>query len=138
MFLTGKSGYNTEGSQFADGDFLIICQKPGATEHFMMGTAYLGGHAVVLSGSYGNDGLPLSLEHKVLPPGAPERIFAALTPIPEGLQTSFWEGGGHNSAGAEAPALRKWAEENLTELMKAIPREDTCRPDCSAPTAKSK
>lgn len=67
--------------------------------HWMMGSANIGGHWHTISGAYGNDGLPMDVE--VLPRDA--------IPLPDDLATAFWEGGGHNCAGREWPALREWA-----------------------------
>lgn len=68
--------------------------------HFMMGAVSVGPNRITLSGSYGRDGLPCS---------APPDTWDLLHPLPADLQEAYWKGGGHNSAGSEAPALRAWA-----------------------------
>lgn len=75
--------------------------------HFMMGTARIAGQSVTVSGAYGSDGLPMDYE-KLTPAGR-----EMLVEVPKELAEEFWNGGGHNSAGAEAPAMRKWALETF-------------------------
>jgi hypothetical protein len=68
--------------------------------HYMMGRARLGGtHWHTLSGAYGNDGMPKSV--RSLPRDA--------VPLPAHLYAAWSNGGGHNSCGAEADAMRAWA-----------------------------
>ena len=67
--------------------------------HWMMGRANLSGKWVVVSGGYGNDGLPMSIP--TLPRDA--------QPLPRELYDAWSNGGGHNGPGSEASALRKWA-----------------------------
>jgi hypothetical protein len=126
-----RGGYNRHGEQFAYGWFLLIFQRdwtPGAEPqplelraciryahlaqcgHFMMGTVSVGACRISLSGSYGHDGLPLT---------APAGIWERLHPVPKDLQDAFWSGGGHNSAGSEAPALRAWALAHFKDLHDA-------------------
>lgn len=52
----------------------------------------------------------------------PEGLWDRLHPVPPDLTEAFWRGGGHNSAGAEGPAMRQWAENNLRDLGKLRPR----------------
>jgi hypothetical protein len=66
---------------------------------------------ITLSGSYGGDGLPQSADKY---PG----LWEQLHPLPESLQKEFWDGGGHNCAGAEGPSMQAWAEENLQTLTR--------------------
>jgi len=80
--------------------------------HFMMGTARIAGQSVTISGAYGNDGLPC--DYETLTPAA----RAKLTPVPPDLTKAFWKGGGHNSAGREAPAMREWAERLIEGRIK--------------------
>jgi hypothetical protein len=71
--------------------------------HWMMGVANLNGKWVTVSGDYGNDGLPMgALE---LPKGAVN--------LPLELYELWSKGGGHNGAGSEAPAMRRWARETF-------------------------
>lgn len=107
--------------------------------HFMMANVNLAGFNLVLSGSYGSDGLPLSFgQHfpKHLKPGTPVRfsdeqkkaLWEQLVPIPDELQDAFWNGGGHNTCGKEAPSLRTWALRNLPALKKTIKRIANAKP----------
>jgi hypothetical protein len=72
--------------------------------HFMMGSARVGKTRLTLSGSYGSDGLPKTV---------PDEVYEAGTPLPQSLYDAWNKGGGWNSAGAEAPAMRQWAKQNL-------------------------
>ena len=129
-------GYDRDGAQFArSGLFLILMQRPmnwenwgkqapsGATEiravvrkvtlracgPWMMGHARIKGRTVTLSGAYGGDGLPVTV---------PSEIFTEGSPLPPQLFEKWSTGGGHNCAGTEAPAMRKWALENLRALYR--------------------
>lgn len=75
--------------------------------HFMMGTARIAGQPLTLSGSYGNDGLPCDYEK--LSVAGREKLIE----VPVELAEQFWQGGGHNSAGSEGPAMRAWASETF-------------------------
>ena len=68
--------------------------------HFMMGTARVGQHSLTLSGSYGNDGLPMSV---------PDDVYEAGVELPQHLYDAWNKGGGWNGAGSEATAMREWA-----------------------------
>lgn len=81
--------------------------------HFMMGTATVGEHELTVSGPYGCDGLPMDL-----PENDDDDIRSHLTLVPTGLAIAFWNGGGHNCAGAEGPAMRAWARANLSTLCR--------------------
>ena len=67
--------------------------------HYMMGRANLNGKWYTVSGPYGNDGLPMDVE----------RLPADAKPLPPALFEAWNKGGGWNSAGSEAPAMREWA-----------------------------
>ena len=71
--------------------------------HFMMGKANLGGKWISVSGTYGSDGLPMTVD--ILPKDA--------KPLPREVYDAWNKGGGHNSSGTEAPAMRHWAMTNL-------------------------
>lgn len=75
--------------------------------HFMMGTARAYGHSITLSGTYGNDGLVRNV---------PTEVFEKAVPLPEWLQEAWNVGGGWNSSGSEAEAMRAWAWENIEAL----------------------
>jgi len=70
--------------------------------HFMLGIARIGGESYTVSGSYGNNGLPMDL-----PRDCWERFG---TEIPRFLYDAWKTGGGHNSAGSEAESMRNWAK----------------------------
>lgn len=142
MFLhtnPSQTGYDRDGQQKAGGPFLIVFSgeerftPEGADStvrplptlracvrsvrmsqcgHFMMGSAQLGQYRITLSGSYGSDGL--TCDHDKYP-----GLWETLIPVPADLAAQFWNGGGHNSAGREAPAMREWARANLQALRKA-------------------
>lgn len=141
MFLTNtRSGYTRDGEQFASGKFLLIfahnkykwAEETGQPwqyfpeqvlgrklyacirhvslhqlGHWMMGRARIQGQVIVVSGAYGNDGLPEDYEK--LTPAARK----ALVELPPDLVEKFWAGGGHNSTGTEAAAIREWAIKTL-------------------------
>ncbi len=67
--------------------------------HFMMGQVNLCGKWHSVSGAYGSDGLPMSVD--TLPRDAVR--------LPDELYQAWNKGGGWNSAGSEAPAMREWA-----------------------------
>ncbi len=75
--------------------------------HWMMGIAHAFGHRLSLSGSYGGDGLTVTV---------PRDVFDQAVPIPQDLHDAWNKGGGWNSAGSEAGAMRTWALANLTKL----------------------
>ena len=128
MYLSNSGGYyDSDGTQRARrGPFLLFLQPPGVAGcdapikcavrkvalhqfgHFMMGTARLYGHSLTVSGTYGHDGLVCEVPADVY-----NRAPMALPPE---LVEAWNKGGGHNSAGSEAAAVRKWALENL-ELL---------------------
>ena len=64
-----------------------------------------------LSGTYGDDGLPMSAEEY---PG----LWEQLHPLPSDLVEKFWAGDGHNDAGSEALAMHTWAVENVARLSR--------------------
>lgn len=109
-----RSYYTASGNQHsARAPFLLLLQKPDDTAiygcvrkvaleqwgHWMMGRANLGGRWHTVSGAYGSDGLPMDVD--VLPKDA--------VPLPADLYEAWSKGGGWNSAGSEAPAMREWA-----------------------------
>ena len=69
--------------------------------HWMMGKARVLGHSLTVSGSYGNDGLVMTV---------PWKVYQAGVPVPADLMEAWSKGGGHNSAGSEADAMREWAK----------------------------
>lgn len=77
--------------------------------HFMMGFARVGKHRLTVSGAYGADGLVMSV---------PSDVYERGVELPKTLKDAWSNGGGWNSAGSEADAMREWALENLAELRK--------------------
>lgn len=76
--------------------------------HFMMGSCK--NPAMTLSGTYGSDGLPVTMSRYVW-----ERCM----PLPEELCDLWATGGGHNTSGAEGPRIYRWANDNLKALKRA-------------------
>jgi hypothetical protein len=128
----GFSGYNSAGEQIRQrGLFLLFVQCDGREcqtsdcakfkvcvrkvamrqlGHWMMGSANVGGKWHTVSGSYGGDGLPITVPHD---------IYSRLTvELPPELHEAWNKGGGWNSAGSEAAAVREWALSNLEALRK--------------------
>ena len=68
--------------------------------HWMMGIAYAFKHRISISGAYGADGLPCAV---------PQKVYDRATPVPESLIEAWNKGGGWNSEGTEASAMRQWA-----------------------------
>jgi len=139
MYLTGRGGYNRKGEQSASGLFLMVfgghefvldhdtgrhvpvrfplmacVRKVRMTQfgHFMMGDTVVGKSRITVSGAYGADGLPMSLE-KIGNWGE------GLVRLPAELEAEFWAGGGHNTAGSEVGKIREWAMVNIDALRKA-------------------
>ena len=75
--------------------------------HWMMGYAKILNLSILVSGSYGSDGLPITVADKV---------FDIAIPLPDKLYNAWNSGGGWNSAGSEAPLMRQWALENFSLL----------------------
>lgn len=128
MYLTREhAGYNRNGEQSAAGLFLILAggYVPGEMRaavrhvrmtqlgHFMMGSARLGADSVVLSGTYGADGL--TVDHKGKLPNA----YSTMLPVPEELCRALAKSDGWNGSGSEGPSVRKWALANLSALRAA-------------------
>ena len=87
-------------------NFRAIVRKVALSQlgHWMMGTARIKGQSLTISGYYGQDGLPKTVN---------EEIYNEATPVPKELYALWNNGGGWNSCRSEAPAIRKWAVENL-------------------------
>jgi hypothetical protein len=128
MFVTTeRSGCNDAGEQVCHGLFLIIFNIQSGGElrciirharmrqcgHWMMASVQVGSEKLVLSGTYGGDGLPY-LDSK----GETERLWDRLHILPADLTEAFWNGGGHNCAGTEGPLIQAWARERIQDLRK--------------------
>lgn len=72
--------------------------------HWMMGRANINGEWIIISGAYGQDGLPKTVDRKIWERGIP---------LPDELYQAWSKGGGWNSAGNEAEAMREWACEQF-------------------------
>lgn len=123
-----RGWYGRDGTQHGEGYFLALWSdkddrlfaavrkaRLSSCGPWLMGSLRLAGAAVTLSGSYGGDGLPMDYERLT------EAQRALLTPVPDDLAKVYWAGGGWNSAGKEAPAMCKWAVENLKVLTRTRP-----------------
>jgi hypothetical protein len=129
MFVTvSKGGYTRDDSQFSQGYFLILMHPKKTLEemlahkpdppvrglvrfvrmsqcgHFMMGRINVKGHRIVLSGSYGADGLICDV---------PQEVYDLGEELPQELYDAWNSGGGWNGAGSEAPKMRGWGLELL-------------------------
>ena len=155
MFINGTDGYNRHGEQTAKGDFLMVFCKGSGGElraavrhvrmaqfgHFMMASTKVGPYSLTLSGTYGDDGLPMPAT-KSVPRKCWDRCaynsdewyertyewadipaidWDSLVSLPAVLTQEFWhpEHSGWNSAGSEAGNVSKWAKRNLALLKKA-------------------
>jgi len=112
-------GYTHDGQQFCRrAPFLLLLQNGDWNSqvygvvrtvalrqcgHWMMGKARILDKSYTVSGSYGNDGLTLSVD--TIPPDA--------KPLPDELREAWNTGGGWNSAGSEAQAMAEWARKEL-------------------------
>lgn len=127
MFLTcDKRGYGENG-QFIHGYFLMLVQsrdlpigkdnfrativysRYSQCGQFMMGIIRKFGQKLVLSGSYGSDGLPKTVSHD---------FYEKCTPIPAELYEKWAKGGGWNSAGSEWNSMREFGLELMKKEIK--------------------
>ena len=120
MYLNneGRTYYSRTGNQHhsrapflilmqdKDGDcgpdnFRAIVRKVALEQlgHFMMGTARIKNTSITISGAYGSDGLPVSV---------PKEIYDMGIDIPAKLYEAWNKGGGWNSCGNEAEAMKEW------------------------------
>jgi hypothetical protein len=74
----------------------------------MMGRVNLRGRWHTVSGAHGSDGLPMTVD--ALPNDA--------KPLPRELYDGWNKGGGWNSSGNEAPAMRLWAREEANFVVR--------------------
>lgn len=90
-----KAGQNTMRAA-------VVYTKMGQFGHFMMGHAQLAGKKLILSGTYGGDGLTCDV---------PYAAYQAGVPVPQELYEAWSHGGGWNSAGSEWQAMRDFGKE---------------------------
>ena len=127
-----KTYYTNHGQKSTRANFLILVQsedRPLGPNNFrglvrkvvmrqcgnwMMGTARVANESLTLSGAYGGDGLPKTVS---------EKIFEKGTPVPKALYDAWDKGGGWNSCGSEADAMRAWA---LKEICGIAIKEAVC------------
>lgn len=112
LVLHGQRWITNEHGGMVVRAFVIPDLRMHQCGHFMMGHVDLKlrdgtTHPLSLSGTYGGDGLPCDADLV---------LWDRLHELPLDLQDTFWRGGGHNGAGAEGPAMRKWAEDNYRML----------------------
>lgn len=107
---SGYTGYTGQAYRYVHTkEIRAIVRKVSMHQcgHFMMGSARIGGKTISLSGSYGGDGLTVTVD---------QDIFDRAIPLPAELYEAWSKGGGWNSAGNEAPDMRTWALANLKAL----------------------
>jgi len=125
MFLKCMSGYDRSGNAWSRGKFLIMAiPENGAMKpircfvrhvsmkqfgHWMMGKARIHNQSITMSGSYGCDGLPVTVKNEIYKTGLD---------LPEELYNAWKNGGGWNCAGSEAKAICDWARANQKRLEK--------------------
>lgn len=121
MYFNGsETYYSSDGEQrFRRAPFLILAtSKPGddlyacirqvalrQCGHFMMGQARIADMRLILSGSYGSDGLPEDYDRLSI------RAREKFVRVPDAISELYWhpEHTGHNSAGSEARAMAAYA-----------------------------
>jgi len=129
MYITPTSIYYSEDGQCArQADFLILVQPDYGLDvnkscnapirafirkvamrqcgHFMMGRARAHGRKLVLSGTYGADGLTVNV---------PPELYELALEVPPELDQAWRKSNGWNAAGAEGPAMREWAVSQLRQ-----------------------
>ena len=124
MYLTDtRVYYSRTGNQHAArAPFLILVQKRSADlgpdnframvrqvaleqcGHWMMGYARAAGKTIAVSGAYGSNGFPVTVDDDVYEKGID---------VPKELYDKWASGGGWNSCGSESEDMRTWAIENL-------------------------
>jgi len=118
--------YDSEGQHTRRAPFLLLVQEDGEPcasnlrglvrqvalkqcGQWMMGFARIAGQTLTVSGTYGSDGLPITVGKKA---------YAKGTPMPGFLYDLWNKGGGWNSAGSEAAMLREWGKWLMHETYK--------------------
>ena len=83
-------------------NFRAIVRKVALRQfgHFMMGIARIKNQSIIVSGTYGNDGLPINVDKEIYDMGVD---------VPKDLYNLWNKGGGWNSCGSEAKAMKEWA-----------------------------
>lgn len=102
MYLAGYNYHTRNGQAHSRDRFLLLVQpnkydsrkmpNPRAIVrtvslkqcgHFMMGKARIQGETYVVSGTFGNDGLPMDV---------PEEVYRNATVIPDDVLNPYWKG----------------------------------------------
>jgi len=111
------SGYDRSGEQVSRrAKFLLLMQTKDSDSkdirgiirkvalrqlgNWMMGRTRIGSKWYTVSGSYGSDGLPMTVEQDAFDKG---------TKLPNELYDAWSKGEGWNSTGNEAPQMLEWA-----------------------------
>lgn len=141
MYIRCKTWYTAGGEQRDYGPFLMLFQQTwnlGTGDqsrelralvrsvrlesfgNFMMGQCKLKLPeedellTIVLSGTFGGDGLPISIPRVGDVGKLPSRLWPLLLQLPNELIEDFWT----NEAGVGHEKIREWAEEHLKELRR--------------------
>jgi hypothetical protein len=99
-----------EKDKCAKGNVFAIVRKVALQQlgHFMMGSVNICGKWQTVSGTYGNDGLPMDVE----------KLPSDAVRLPDELFDAWNKGGGWNSAGSESDAMSEWAREKFKRNAK--------------------
>lgn len=124
-FISGKNESSRNGQRFTGSFFIMwtdIKQERawGCLRYltmtqcgqFMMGDAVVCGKNLILSGSYGSDGLGRDAERD-------DVDTDKLVELPHELYLAWAKGDGWNSSGSEWKSIKKWIANNEKALRKA-------------------
>lgn len=90
-----------------DDNNLYACVRQVALRqvgHFMMGSARIGGQSVTVSGLFGSDGLPLTIDRDI-DRATVERLFVR---VPDAIASLYWSYDGYHRGESYDPAIRKY------------------------------
>jgi hypothetical protein len=90
-----------------DDNTLYACVRSVALRqlgHFMMGTARIGGQSIIVSGSFGADGLPLTVGRDI-PRAIVDKLFVQ---VPDSIATLYWQYDGYHRGESYDPAIRAY------------------------------
>ena len=141
MYIHCRTWYTAGGQQRDYGPFLMLFQQMWdlgtgdqprelralvrsvrleAFGNFMMGRCKLklpkedGLLTITLSGTFGGDGLPISIPRAGDVGELPSRLWPLLPQLPDELVEDFWT----NEEGAGHEKIREWVEKHLKELRR--------------------